>query len=218
MTGKRAASRPKATAPMAERPKIILASASASRRAMLEQAGVTFVVEPARIDERAIQEALLADDSDVEPADIAELLAEAKARDVSERHPQALVIGSDQVIELEGEILTKSPDVAAAKARLRDLRGKPHELHSAVAIARNGEPLWSVVDSASLVMRPFSGAFLDAYVADEGEGLCASVGAYKLEGRGIQLFERVDGDFFTILGMPLLPLLGELRRLQALVT
>jgi septum formation protein len=199
-----------------KRTRIVLASASASRRGMLERAGIIFDVEAARIDERAIQDVLTADDSEVDPADIAELLAEAKARDVSVRKPGAFVIGSDQVLEHEGEILTKADDIVGARSTLQRLRGQTHCLHAGVAIAVDGEIVWSMVDTAELTMRPFSDAFLDAYLAAEGEELCSSVGAYKLEGRGIQLFGRVDGDYFTILGLPLLPLLAELRARGAL--
>ncbi len=196
---------------------IVLASASAARRDMLARAGVTFEIVPAQIDERAIQDVLTGEDSEVEAADVAELLAEAKARDVSERHPGALVVGSDQILEFEDEILSKPADVAQARASLKLLRGATHQLHAGVAIAIDGEVVWSMVDSASLTMRQFSDKFLSTYIAEEGDGLCASVGAYKLEGRGLQLFERIDGDFFTILGMPLLPLLAELRARGALL-
>ena len=191
--------------------RIILASASTARRDMLARAGVTFEAVPAEIDERAVQDVLTADESEIEAADIAELLAEAKAKDVSERHPNAVVIGADQVLEFEDEIMSKAPDIAAARASLKLLRGASHQLHSAVAIAIGGEVEWSMVDSASLTMRKFSDRFLAAYLADEGADVCSSVGAYRLEGRGLQLFERIEGDFFTILGMPLLPLLGQLR-------
>lgn len=191
--------------------KIILASASAARRDMLARAGVTFEIVPAEIDERAVQDVLTGDESAIEAADIAELLAEAKARDVSERHPNAIVIGADQVLEFEDEVMSKPPDIAAARATLKLLRGASHQLHSAVAIAVSGEVAWSLVDSATLSMRSFSDKFLASYLADEGAEVCSSVGAYKLEARGLQLFERIDGDFFTILGMPLLPLLAELR-------
>jgi septum formation protein len=197
---------------------LILASASAARREMLARAGVAFNVEPAQIDERAVQAVLTGGNGDVEPADIAELLAEAKARDVSARHPGALVIGSDQVLSLGTALLTKSPDLVAVKATLKRLRGRTHELHAGVALARDGELLWSTVDTATLTMRKFSDAFLADYVAAEGVDLCGAVGAFKLEGRGLQLFERIDGDYFTILGMPLLPLLAALRTHDALAT
>jgi septum formation protein len=206
--------------PMAERKqqRLILASASAARRDMLERAGVAFEVEPARIDERAIQDILMADDTEVEPADIAELLAEAKARDVSDRHPGALVIGADQVLNVGTTLLTKAADLGQARATLKGLRGKTHQLHSGVALARDGEILWSMVETACLTMRTFSDAFLRSYIAAEGSELCASVGAYKLEGRGLQLFHSIAGDYFTILGMPLLPLLAELRARRIIAT
>ncbi len=198
--------------------RLILASASAARRDMLTRAGIAFDVEPARIDERAIQDALTGGENEVEPADIAELLAEAKARDVSLRNPGALVIGSDQVLNLGPLLLTKPADLAAVRATLKLLRGKTHHLHAGVALARDGDIIWSTVETASLTMRRFSTAFLDTYVAAEGDDLCACVGAFKLEGRGLQLFEQIDGDFFTILGMPLLPLLAALRAQGAIAS
>ena len=198
--------------------RLILASASAARRDMLTRAGIGFDVEPARIDERAIQDALTGGENEVEPADIAELLAEAKARDVSLRNPGALVIGSDQVLNLGPLLLTKPADLAAVRATLKLLRGKTHHLHAGVALARDGDIIWSTVETASLTMRRFSTAFLDTYVAAEGDDLCACVGAFKLEGRGLQLFEQIDGDFFTILGMPLLPLLAALRAQGAIAS
>jgi len=199
--------------------RLILASASSARRAMLEDAGVAFEVESARIDERATQDILTAGSSGgVEPADIAELLAQAKARDVSMRNPGALVIGSDQVLNVGASLLTKSADLAGVRATLKRLRGKTHQLHSGVALARDGDIVWSTVETASLTMRNFSGAFLEEYVAAEGSDLCASVGAYKFEGRGLQLFQSIAGDYFTILGMPLLPLLAELRAQRAITT
>ena len=183
---------------------------------MLARAGVAFDVQPANIDERAVQDGLMGEDGDVEPADIAELLAEAKAIEVSARKPDALVIGSDQVLNIGAQLLMKPVDLAAARSTLQRLRGKTHQLHSGVALARDGEVLWSQVDSADLTMRKFSDTFLDSYIEAEGKSLCSCVGAFKLEGRGLQLFERVEGDFFTILGMPLLPLLSQLRVLGAI--
>jgi septum formation protein len=198
--------------------RLILASASAARRAMLERAGVAFEVEVARIDERAIQAILTADNNKAEPADIAKRLAQAKAHDVSARNPGALVIGSDQVLNVGNSLLAKSTDLAGVRATLNRLRGKTHQLHSGVALAQDGDVVWSTVETASLTMRNFSDAFLEAYIAAEAEDLCASVGAYKLEGRGLQLFHSIDGDYFTILGMPLLPLLAELRARRAIAS
>jgi septum formation protein len=198
--------------------RLILASASAARSDMLANAGLTFDVEPAQIDERAIQDVFSAGNDEVEPADIAEILAEAKARDVSQRNPGALVIGSDQVLNLGTKLVTKAADLAAVRVTLRQLRGNVHNLHAAVALARDGEIVWSTVETASLKMRNFSDAFLDAYITAEGERLCASVGAFKLEGLGMQLFDQIDGDFFTILGMPLLPLLAALRAQGAIAS
>jgi septum formation protein len=198
--------------------RIILASASAARRDMLQRAGIVFEVEPARIDERAVQDVLTADNSDVDPADIAELLAEAKARDVSERNPGALVIGSDQVLNAGATLLTKPADLADVRSTLKRLRGRTHQLHAGVALAQDGDVVWSTVETAGLSMRTFSDAFLETYISAEGSDLCACVGAYKLEGRGLQLFQSIDGDYFTILGMPLLPLLAELRARLAIAT
>ena len=178
---------------------------------MLEQAGVAFKIEPARIDEAAVRDQLLRRDPAAEPAAIAAGLAEAKALDVSARNPGALVIGSDQILNLGPEILTKSADIKEARATLLRLRGQTHLLHSAVSIAIDGTVVWGTVDTAHLTMRRFSDAFLDHYLSVEGADLIEAVGAFKLEGRGLQLFERIAGDYFTILGMPLLPLLAELR-------
>lgn len=193
-------------------PHIILASASRSRRAMLSAAGVAFDVVPSSVDERAIREALGDEETEIEPDDVADILARAKAEDVSRLHPDALVIGSDQVLALGEDIYEKPANMAEARAHLMSFRGQVHELHAAVAIAENGVTVWSTTETAALTMRPFSTKFLDAYLAQAGDMVLQSVGAYQLEGLGIQLFEKIDGDYFTILGMPLLPLLGELRR------
>ena len=195
---------------------IVLASASSARRQMLEDAGVAFKIDPARIDEGAIRRAIALSNPAAEPRFVASELAQAKALGVSQRYPDALVIGSDQILNLGTEILTKSANEAAARATLTRLRGRTHELHSAVALARNGDILWADADSARLTMRSFSDEFLESYLAAEGADLFEAVGAFKLEGRGLQLFETIKGDYFTILGMPLLSLLGELRQHNAL--
>ncbi|HET6221704.1 MAG TPA: Maf family nucleotide pyrophosphatase [Dongiaceae bacterium] len=189
------------------RPALVLASASAFRRRLLEAAGVVFEVVPADVDEPAIRRRLEGGD----PAHIATVLAEAKAEAVSRRLPQALVIGADQVLALGPEILGKPRDLADARRQLQQLRGKAHALPTAVALAQAGKIVWTHVEVPRLTMRAVSDAFLDRYLADCGEPICQIVGAYEIEGRGIQLFERIDGDIFTIIGLPLLPLLAELR-------
>jgi len=188
-------------------PGLVLASGSRARRQMLEAAGVPFEVRPTDVDEDAIRSTL----ADAAPEHVAAVLARAKAEAASRLAPRALVIGADQVLALGRTIYTKAPDIAAARAALRSLAGRRHHLHSAVSIAVAGREVWQHIDTAALAMRGFSDAFLDAYLARAGDRACASVGAYELEGLGIQLFERIEGDYFTILGMPLLPLLAELR-------
>lgn len=198
-----------------ERPHLVLASGSRTRREMMKSAGLFFSVVPADVDEVAMREALAAEHGDdVVPAeDVAEILACAKAEAVSAAHPEALVIGADQVLDCEGEIFAKPAGPQSARQQLLRLRGRAHKLHSAVAIARGGEMVWAHVDTAELVMRDFTPRFLEDYLALAGDEVAGSVGAYRIEGPGLQLFERVDGDFFTILGMPMLPLLAKLRSL-----
>jgi septum formation protein len=198
------------------RPRLVLASGSKIRRQLLENAGIMFTVDAADIDERSILEPLI--ERRLPIPELACSLAEAKARAVSHRHPGALVIGADQMLEHDGEILHKAADVAAARKVLLRLRGTSHHLHSGFAIARDDHVIKSHVLSASLYVRDFSEAWLDRYIAANAEALTASVGAYQLEGEGIQLFERIEGDYFTILGLPLLELLGELRRLKVIET
>lgn len=192
-------------------PELILASGSNARRKMLEAAGVTFRVVPADVDEDAIRASLQSSGADCEPVDVVAVLARAKAEEVSRRHPDALVIGADQVLALGDEIFTKAPDVAAARRALRKLAGKTHLLHSALSMAVAGQEVWEHLDTAAMSMRDFSDAFLDSYLAVAGDRVCASVGSYEVEGLGIQLFESIEGDYFTILGMPLLAVLHELR-------
>lgn len=191
---------------------LVLASASPTRRALLSAAGVDFEVAPADVDENEIHRAIITADPEALPERIAEALARAKAQSVSRERPHALVIGSDQVLTCDGEILTKSPDRAAAREALLTLRGRRHQLISVAALAQAGEIDWTAVDVAELEMRRFSDAFLDDYLARYADSVLHSVGAYRLEGPGIQLFERVVGDYFTILGLPLISLLVELRR------
>jgi septum formation protein len=190
---------------------IILASTSRARREMLAAAGVPFTVEAADVDEPAIRKTLLAAEPAATPPQIADALARAKAEEVSQRRKGSLVIGGDQVLALGTELLTKAKDEAAARATLKKLRGKTHELHSAVALAVDGRVLWTHSGTARLKMRDFSDAFLDEYLTRAGDRIGQSVGAYELEGLGVQLFDKIEGDYFTILGLPLLPLLAELR-------
>lgn len=190
---------------------IVLASTSRARREMLAAAGVAFTVEAADVDEPAIRKTLLAAKSAATPPQIADALARAKAEDVSQRHKGSLVIGGDQVLALGTELLTKAKDEAAARATLKKLRGMTHELHSTVALAVDGRVLWTHTGTARLKMRDFSDAFLEEYLTRAGDRIGQSVGAYELEGLGVQLFDKIEGDYFTVLGLPLLPLLAELR-------
>jgi septum formation protein len=187
---------------------LLLASASPFRRKMLEAAGVPFRVVPAEVDESALKRSLA---GKVAPEGLAEALAAAKAEAVSGKFPADLVIGADQVLALGDETFGKPHDLIAARAQLERLRGRTHRLLSAVALARGGRVVWSKVDTASLTVRELSAAFLDEYLARCGERLLGIAGAYEIEGLGIQLFDRVEGDYYTIVGLPLLPLLAELR-------
>lgn len=188
---------------------IILASQSAIRRKLLENAGLTVEALPARVDEDEIKLALRAAGATVEDAAIK--LAEAKARRIGEKIQGAIVLGCDQMLECNGVWFDKPPDRAHAAAHLRALSGKTHRLVSAVVAYRNMVRVWHHVDSAKLAMRPLSDAFIETYLDRAGDAALGSVGAYQLEGLGAQLFTRVEGDYFTVLGLPLLPLLGFLR-------
>ncbi|WP_293907537.1 Maf family protein [Phenylobacterium sp.] len=188
---------------------LILASKSAARRAVLAGAGVPHEAVVPGVDEDAVKAGLLAEGAG--PREVADALAELKAIKVSRSRP-GLVIGADQTLDLDGQLYDKAETVAAARERLRILRGKTHKLHSAVVVARDGAPIWREVATASLTMRDFSDAFLDHYLATEGEAALGSVGCYRLEGPGAQLFSRIEGDYFAILGLPLLGLLDLLRR------
>jgi len=190
-------------------PTLILASASAARAELLRRAGVSFAVAPAAIDEAEIKAAFHAER--LGAAECANALAEAKALRVARRHPDALVIGADQMLVCDGAWFDKPADRAAARAQLVALRGKRHELISAVCVVRGGERLWHFVDRSALVMRDFSDAFLDTYLDAAGADVLGSVGAYRLEAIGVQLFARIEGGYFAILGLPLLPLLDFLR-------
>ena len=190
-------------------PALVLASASRSRATMLAAAGGAFATDPAGVDEAEVKKSLLAEGA--RPADVAETLAELKAQQVSRRHAGALVIGADQVLECNGVLFDKPPDRAHARGHLQALRGRTHRLHAGVCVIRDGDYLWHANDTADLVMRDVSDAFIETYLDAIGDDALLSVGAYQLEGRGAQLFTRVAGDFFTILGLPLLPLLEFLR-------
>ena len=188
---------------------IVLASKSSARRAVLDGAGVPYEAASANVDEDAVKVAMLAEGANAR--DIADALAELKAIKVSRARRQ-FVIGADQTLEFEGALYDKAETVEGARARLQALRGKPHKLHSAVVVARDGQPIWREVVTATLTMRAFSDAFLDDYLAAEGTAALGSVGCYRLETRGVQLFSKIDGDYFTILGLPLMGLLDLLRR------
>jgi septum formation protein len=187
---------------------LVLASRSASRRAMLAAAGIPVEISVPQIDERAVEAAA----GPLGPVEAAVLLASEKAKAVAWRLPGRLVAGADQTLALGTRRFDKPADVAAARGQLVALAGKTHELHSAVAVARNGDILFAATDTARLTMRRLSEAFLNSYMEAAGAAVLDSVGAYQLERLGIHLFERVDGDHFTILGLPLLRLLDFLRR------
>jgi septum formation protein len=191
---------------LAEQP-LILASRSDVRGKILASAGLWFEIRPAQLDERAVE----AQAGSPQPAAAARLLAQAKAEEVSKARPGQLVLGADQTLARGSQRFSKPADRAAAAAQLRDLRGRSHELHSAMALVRDGEVLFEHADSARLTMRDIADAFIEMYLDIIGDAALASVGAYQLEGIGIHLFERVEGDYFTILGLPLLPLLAWLR-------
>jgi septum formation protein len=187
---------------------LVLASQSLARKALLANAGLPFEVVPADIDERAVQQV-----SKVSaPGEVAALLAREKARLVSERRNGHYVIGADQTLALGTRLFNKPEDRAAAAAQIRALAGRTHELQSAIAVALDGEIVFETVAVARMSMRPLSGSDIRAYLDATGEVVTSSVGAYQLEGLGVHLFDRIEGDHFTILGLPLLPLLAFLRR------
>ena len=194
---------------------LILASGSSARRALLEAAGLPLDIVPADIDERAVETPLRA--AGAAPEAVAAHLAAAKARHVSARHPGRWVLGADQVLALGSELFSKPASVAAARAHLERLSGRTHALHSAVCLMRDSAVEFETVGTARLTMRSLSAAFLDAYLAAERESVCTSVGAYRLEAAGVQLFERIEGDHATILGLPLLELLPALRKVGLLL-
>ena len=192
-------------------PSLVLASASPFRRALLENAGLVFEAKAAKIDERALEKPL--EEAGVAPETVALALAEAKARDVAGHFGDALVIGSDQTMSLEARVYHKPKDMAEAARHLLSLSGKTHRLNSAIVLLRGEEVVWRHVSSAHMTVRPLTAAFVDRHLQRVGEKALSSVGAYQLEGEGIQLFEKIEGDYFTILGLPMLPLLAKLREL-----
>ena len=195
---------------------LVLASGSKIRSDLLRNAGIDIDVDPAGIDERAVEAPLI--EAGLLPEDLALILAEAKADDVSGRRPGDLVIGADQVLAYEGKRYTKPEDMEAARRQLLAFSGRTHTLLSAVVLSRDGTAIWRHVSAAHLTMRQLTPAFVGHYLADVGDAALSSVGAYQLEGMGVQLFERIEGDYFTILGLPLLPLFAELRSLGVLET
>lgn len=200
-----------------QRAPLVLASGSRFRRQMLEAAGVAITVDAADIDEPAARTAMLRDTPAMTPADVARRLAELKALDVSRRHRGVLVIGADQVLALDDRIFGKPHSPAAARDQLLTLRGRTHTLPTAVVLALNERIVWSHVGIATLEMRSFSDAFLDAYLESAGAIVTETVGGYALEGLGAQLFAAISGDTFTIIGLPLIALLSELRNRDALM-
>ncbi len=191
-------------------PRLILASGSEARARLLREAGVSFEAISPGVDEAPVKRALLAEGAP--PRDIADALAELKALKLSARFPDALVLGSDQTLDLDGALIDKAADVPAAREQLLALRGRAHRLHTATVIAKEGVPIWRAVESARLHVRPFSAGFLDRYLETEGDAAVACAGGYRLEGPGVQLFDRVEGDAFVIQGLPLISILAFLRR------
>ncbi|MBD9374486.1 Maf-like protein [Rhizobium sp. ARZ01] len=193
---------------------LILASQSPFRRMLMENAGLSFQAIPAEIDERVVEEEL--SHRAPSPSGVALHLAEAKAQDVAQRHPGHLVIGSDQTLSLDDRIFHKPRELDDAREHLLTLSGKTHALNSAIVISLDGETQWRHVSTARLTMRPLSKGFIDRHLARVGDKVLGSVGAYQLEGEGIQLFEKIEGDYFTIIGLPMLPLLAQLRTMGAI--
>jgi septum formation protein len=187
---------------------LVLASKSPARRAMLEAAGLPLEIVPAAVDERAIEQR----QGRRRPADVALVLAREKALEVAGRQPGRIIVAADQMLSLGSEIFAKPADRAAVRAQLAALRGQTHELHSAAVLLRDGAVVFEHCDTARLTMRSFSDSFVERYLDAAGDGAAQSVGGYQLERAGVHLFERIEGDFFTILGLPLMPLLRFMRR------
>ena len=198
---------------------LILGSGSAVRAMLLSQAGVEFEVVTSEVDEDAIKDEFSKSeqlgDTEFATDKLALKLAEAKALAVASKHPDAIVIGADQILSCEGRRFDKPKSLDEARTNLKFFRGKPHILHGGIAIAQGDAIIWGHSDRATLTMRGFTDAFLEEYLARLGDEVLKSVGCYQMEGPGVQLFERIEGDYFTILGLPLLALLAELRRLAA---
>jgi septum formation protein len=190
---------------------LILASSSKVRARLLKAAGLAFNIQSPGLDEHTMRQVITSTGA-LGPQDVAEVLARAKAEAVSELARDAFVIGADQVLAFGNRILNKPDSMEGARKELLDLSGKSHTLHSAVALATEGRTLWAYSETSTLLMRKLSPQFIGRYLAAAGEEVLGSVGAYQLEGLGIQLFEKIDGDYFSILGLPLLPLLDALRR------
>lgn len=193
---------------------LVLASGSQIRRLVLEQAQVPFTINKSSVDEAELKCA----NSALSPREMALLLGRAKSSDVSNRMPDVFVLGADQTMELDGELLDKLPDASLARDRLIKMRGRPHYLHSGLSLHRDGNEVWSWSQTSTIHVREFSEGFLDAYLEKAGDALTASVGAYAYEGLGAQLFEKVEGDYYAILGLPLLPFLKALRELGVIET
>lgn len=197
---------------------VVLASGSRIRRQLLQSAGVSFTVAPADLDEDAIRKQFVAKNDTMDAGKLALALAEAKAKSMSPGHPGALVIGCDQTLFFDDRVFAKAKDIDGARNMLTRLRGNTHRLYSAVAFVEDGNTVWSTVTHADLSMREFSDAFIDDYLARQGETTLESLGGYQLEGLGIQLFDRIDGDYFTVLGLPMLPVIAALRAHKVLAT
>ncbi len=188
--------------------RFILASQSENRQRLFRDAGLIFEISVSRIDEHTIKESLLSEGASAR--DIADVLAESKALRVSRKNPEALVIGSDQVLEFEGALISKPTSIANAKAQLLSFRGKQHNLFSAAVIAKDGTPIWRHISQAKMSVRNFSEKFLDEYLERIGYDVMTTVGGYKIEEEGVRLFSRIEGDYFAILGLPLLELINYL--------
>ena len=190
---------------------LVLASETGSLRRLLEACGLAFRLMPLNLDEVATHQALLKNMGETDPADVAEMLTRAKIDEASARFPGALIIGAHQVISLNRKLLEKPNTIDAARDRLFELRDKTHELHSAVALAKEGQITWTHVETAQLTMRSFSAQFVGRYLAAAGPQICEAPGAYELDGIGLQLFDRIQGDYLALLGVPILLLFARLR-------
>lgn len=197
---------------MTAHPDLVLASASPYRSRMLRDAGLEIEAVRADVDERAAEQPLA--EAGADPADIASVLAQVKAQEVSARRPGAVVIGCDQTLGLDGEVLHKPADMEEAIQRLLALSGRTHQLNSAICLVRDGELLWSHLETCNVTFRRLDPGFVGRHLAAVGEKALTSVGAYQVEGHGAQLIEKIDGDFFSVVGLPLLPLLGQLRKMS----